>query len=323
MNHIHYLSSGRSSSIEELLQSNLASIRLRMCPSIRAMLARNWRASTGDLIVDEPKKIVVTKIGMNDVQQRSNDWLEQIGKHKARGAQIYLDYTDHHLGFESPMTDFYRKVILLVDKAIVPSRSMQNTLSRFYKKPIDIVEDPIEISPQAVKPINMPVTLLWFGHASNIEYLIQFLRVGFGPEDSFRLIILTNESGISIFSHASIESHARIECQTGLWSPRLMLHAASISDACIIPSNVKDPRKASASSNRLITAFALGLPVAADTLDSYAEFSDYYVDIRSAQFKKFIQNPAAFHAQIDLAQKKIIPRFAIEQSELAWARALL
>lgn len=287
------------------------------------MLAKQWRVTIGDQIVGTPEKILVTKIGINDIKKRSDEWLAQIKNHRFRGAQIHLDYTDHHLGFESPMADFYKQVIAMVDKATTPSTGMQNALSEFFKKTIDIVEDPIEISVQAIKSINKPVTLLWFGHASNIEYLLQFLRVGFDAGDSIKLIILSNEAGLNMFSRAKIESLAKIECQSGTWSPDLMLHAASKSDVCIIPSNVSDPRKSGASSNRLITAFALGLPVAADHLDSYAEFSDFYVDIRSFAFKELIQDPAAFHPQIVLAQKRIIPRFTMSHAETAWAQILI
>lgn len=310
-------------SIEILQQSTLASVRLRICPSIKAMLANQWRVTTGDRVVDTPLKIIVTKIGINDIQNRSNFWLEQIKSYKSTGTQIYLDYTDHHLGFKSPMSDFYREVMAYVDKVIAPSKGMKDALSNFYKKTIDIVEDPIEFSIKAIKPVHQPITLLWFGHASNIDYLIQFLRVGFEPGDLIRLIILSNEAGLNMLSQARIESSAKIEYQIGIWSPEVMLIAASKSDACIIPANPSDPKKSGASSNRLITALSLGLPVAADHLSSYVEFSDFYTDIRGAKFRKFIADPAVFHAQVTLAQSKIIPRFTLTQSEFAWAKALL
>jgi hypothetical protein len=211
----------------------------------------------------------------------------------------------------------------LVDKVVVPSASMQNVLASFFKKKIDLVEDPIEISIQVIKKISRPITLLWFGHASNIEYLIQFLRAGFEYGDSLKLIILSNEAGLNIFSQAKIESRAKIEIMTGLWSLELMLEAASNSDACIIPANPSDPRKSAASANRLATAFALGLPVAADNLYSFLEFSDFYADIRSIEFRRLIQDPSIFHAKVSLAQKKIIPRFTMAQSEIAWSQALI
>ena len=45
------------------------------------------------------------------------------------------------------------------------------------------------------------------------------------------------------------------------------------------------------SANRLITALALGLPTAADNLESYKEFSEFYVDIRSEKFRAVMRDP--------------------------------
>jgi len=290
------------------------------------MLANQWMVTTGDKIIDSPQKIVVAKIGAYDVQKRSKQWLEQIESHKSRGAKIYLDYTDHHLGFESVMSDFYRQVVVLVDKAVVPSKGMQKNLSNFFQETIDIVEDPIEITTQEIqfaKSINGPITLLWFGHSSNIEYLLKFIKTGFEAEDSLRIIILSNQAGINIFTQEKIESCAKIEYQLAIWSPQLMLHAATKADACIIPGNALDPRKSGASSNRLVTAFALGLPVAADHLDSYLEFSKFYTDLRGSEFRRLIQNPSEFHSRASLAQSEVVPRFSIAKSEVAWSKALL
>ena len=143
MNHIHYMTSGEPTSIDALQQSNLASIRLRICPSIRAMLNKQWKVTAGDQMFDNPKKIVVTKIGANDIHKRTKEWLKQIESHKSGGAQIYLDYTDHHLGFESPMSDFYSQVMALVDKVIVPSMSMQNALASLFKKKLILLKTPL------------------------------------------------------------------------------------------------------------------------------------------------------------------------------------
>lgn len=70
------------------------------------------------------------------------------------------------------------------------------------------------------------------------------------------------------------------------WSIDTMREAAQQSDVCLIPSDTQDPRKMAVSANRLITALALGLPTAADRLESYAEFGEYFTDIRSADLPR-------------------------------------
>ncbi len=323
MNHIHFLIPVESSSIEQLEQVNVASIRLRACPAIKTMLSKGWKVTIGDLILGNPKKIVVTKIFINQAQDRHKMWLRQIRHHKLLGAEIYLDYTDHHLSADSTVSKFYSECLQYVDTAIVPSRKMRELLFNFFTGPIIVIEDPIEFFNQPIKLTNKPITILWFGHASNINYLISFLKTGFKEGDEFNLIILSNKPGLDIFTNASKTSCAKIQFQTGLWSPQNMLYAATKADACIIPSNPIDPRKNGASSNRLITSFALGLPVAADNLESYIEFNDFYVDIRSAEFRNFFKDPSNFHEKTKLAQKIITPRFTIEQSKFLWSRALI
>jgi hypothetical protein len=86
---------------------------------------------------------------------------------------------------------------------------MQINLSNFFKATINIVEDPIEITTQTIKfnkPINGPITLLWFGHSSNIEYLLEFMRTGFEAGDSLRIIVLSNQAGLNMFTQSKIES---------------------------------------------------------------------------------------------------------------------
>lgn len=81
-----------------------------------------------------------------------------------------------------------------------------------------------------------------------------------------------------------------------------MVASADLCDLCIIPSDPRDRRKAGVSSNRLLTALALGLPTAADRLDSYIEHESYFADIRSPQFEGMLENPAAWHEAVRAAQ---------------------
>jgi hypothetical protein len=89
-----------------------------------------------------------------------------------------------------------------------------------------------------------------------------------------------------------------------------MISTSKFCDLVIIPSDTKDIKKRGASSNRLITALALGLPVACDLIDSYKEFSNYFTDIRSENFFTLLDTPNIFHGQVIAAQKNIVPQFS-------------
>ncbi len=320
MSNIHFLLQGNDQSIESISSSNLASMRLRIGPAVCGLMDNGFKVTYGEVISNAPGKVVVSKIGSNNIQARQIHWLQQIERAKLSGTKIFLDYTDHHLGFNSSMTWFYQNVMSMVDVAITSSRRMKQNLSHFFSGHICLIEDAIEISSQDVRPPNKICTLLWFGHASNIDSLINFLQHDFEVDNQIRLIILSNEAGLDYFSKFKFKTE--IEIQLGIWSLQTMIHASKNSDICIIPINNSDPKKNGASSNRLITALALGLPVAAGNLDSYSEFHRYYIDINGPEFSKLLRNPAIFHDQVRLAQREVVPKFAVDTIKSKWVTLL-
>ena len=322
MSSIHFLLPTIDENLESIFRSNMASIRLRIGPAIRGLIEHGEKVTFGEVIVNPTDKVIITKIGGNNILDRQNQWLQQIEYAKLSGAKIFMDYTDHHLGFESGMSDFYRNVLCMVDVATTSSRMMQQNLAMYYSGNIKLLEDAIEFFPHDIKPVNKPTTLLWFGHASNIEHLIPFIKLGFEAGDQIRLIILSNEAGLKYFSRAQFNLKAEIEIQLGIWSPEAMVHASKLADACIIPINNADPKKNGASSNRLITALALGLPVAAGALDSYKDFEKYYVDINGEEFRVLIEDPSKFHDRVKLAQLEVVPKFSVQNVASKWIELL-
>ena len=280
------------------------------------------KVTFGDLVISTPDKLVIGKIGSDNIQDRQKKWLLLIESIKASGGKIYLDYTDHHLGFDSQQSGFYRNVLRMVDTAITPSQMMQQNLAQFYFGPIKILEDAIDCSSQEIKLTKKPTTFLWFGHSSNIQSLTSFIKEGFRAEDQIRLIILSNQVALNYLTNTSLVSKAKIEIKLAIWSPQAMIQASQLADACIIPVNNSDPMKMGASSNRLITAFALGLPVATGNLKSYEEFKKYCVDINGEEFRSLIKDPSIFHGRIRLAQQEVVPRFSIENISKKWVELL-
>jgi hypothetical protein len=323
MKHLHCLINALPSPTSFLENSHLASIRMRAIPAIKAAKALNWRVTYGEDIQGSPNILLIGKIGADNIEIRQSLWLKKI-LHARRTGRILLDYTDHHLGFISPMSVFYREAIKEVDGCIVPSKAMAGLLAQHWPGEINTIEDPIEIQPLFPKTqFNMPVTLLWFGHSSNVEFLIDFLATGFSIGDRIRLIVLSNEAGINLFLGSNLVSLANIEFSVGLWSLDSMLSASKVADICIIPSDVNNPRKMAVSSNRLISALALGLPVAADNLTSYTDFSDYYCHLRSFQFREMLVNPQAFSIKTKQAQINVVPHFLMQKIEQDWRRLFM
>ena len=299
--HIHILIPGTYKTHEDLNVSNLASIRLRSAVVAKYLSQHGSTVSVGEFVTEISNIILVGKIGANDIEKRTKLWLDQIQSAKNKNIKIFVDYTDHHLGFESPMRIFYESALKLADYIITSSNYLKILLNNFYSKEIFVIPDAIEV-PVLSPKISKTNNILWFGHASNIQYLINFIEKYTKPNDVCKLIILSNDNGLNILSNHQFQNSVGFEIELKKWSVEGLIAASKISDICIIPSDPADPRKSGASSNRLITSIALGLPTAAEMLPSYEEFSKYFFNIRSnsifnimsdsssSEFKKLMTN---------------------------------
>ena len=310
---IHWLIPGNYNSVEDLSKSNLASIRMRAGLVGRHAHDIQVEFSAGDHINTKADIVVVGKIGGDCLNGRGNLWIKQLSEVKKQSKKIILDYTDHHLESSStPMGVFYKNVLPFIDKAVVPSTRISHSLMQFLDKEITVIEDPIEI--QITPPKNLPpsdeMTLLWFGHATNTSYLVNYLQNNSLCDADFRLIVLSNGPGLEILN--SLQQHFRstIRLDFAEWSLQNMINASLVSHGCLIPSDLNDSKKAGASSNRLITAFALGLPVSADVLDSYAPFADYFHNIRDTPLSEFNKQLASYAKKIEFAQDVVVPMFS-------------
>jgi hypothetical protein len=313
---IHWLVPYDNPSLDTILNSNLASIRLRLGCLLRQ---KNYEVTFGNNIPNSPYALVIGKIGATNNSLRENLWLNQIAQQKKIGAKIILDYTDDHLSFESPMTSFYERSLPYLNAAITSSLFLADKLRQKIKCFTEIIPDAIEVP--IFKPKikeNVSKNVFWFGHASNINYLIKFISKWRNLKQKMTLFILTNEQGIVIFNQTKFNIDKNLSIQLGLWSIQAMINTSNFCDLIIIPSDPSDPKKAGVSSNRLITALALGLPTAACIMESYKEYDQYFTDIDSEKFIELIDNPDKFHNQVLEAQDKIIPQFTQEAIGQKW-----
>jgi hypothetical protein len=319
--HIHILIPGTYKTHEELNFSNLASIRLRSAIVAKYMSQHGSTITVGEFIPEISNIILVGKIGANDIVRRTKLWLDQIQSSKNKNIKIFVDYTDHHLGFESPMRFFYEAVLKLADCIITSSNHLKISLNNYYSKEIFVIPDAIEVpilSPKASKTNR----ILWFGHATNIKYLINFIEKYKETDVIFKLIILSNDNGLNILSNHQFQTRIGFEIELQKWSVESLIAASKISDICIIPSDPEDPKKSGASSNRLITSIALGLPTAAELLSSYEEFSKYFLNIRSHSLFEIMSYSSSYESKklISEAQLKIVPKFLPQAVSQEWIK---
>ena len=313
---IHWLVPYDNPSSDTILNSNLASIRLRLGCLLKQ---KNYEVTFGSNIPNNPYALVIGKIGASNNNIRENLWINQITEQRKWGAKIILDYTDDHLNFNSPMTSFYEKSLPYIHAAVTSSTFLADKLKQKSKFFIETIPDAIEVP--IFKPKinqNNSKNIFWFGHASNINYLINFISQWRNLKQKTTLFTLTNEQGVIIFNQAKFNTDKNLSIQLGLWSIQAMINTSKFCDLIIIPSDPSDPKKAGVSSNRLITALALGLPTAASVMGSYKEYAQYFIDIDSEKFIELIDHPDNFHNQVLEAQDKIIPQFTQEAIGKKW-----
>jgi len=315
MKSIHWLIGENTLSRDDLHASHMASVRMRVAIASNAITKKTgltFDASKELNGSNPPNILVLGKIPPGEPHVHAL-WMSYVKSVKAAGGKVILDYTDNHLGFDTHFAElaaFYREALPFVDLAVCSSPLLQRALQVAFPGPIHVIVDPVEIDPVAPKAYaNSPRTALWFGHSSNLAYLLELLTSSL-KDVHMRLICLTDPHGQGVLCDAIPVIPITIDVAYYPWSIQSMLSAAAESDVCLIPSDPADPRKQGVSSNRLITAFNLGLPTAAEMLDSYREFSDYFLDIRSGELLDLFNDPLAYADKIEKAQRELSGQFS-------------
>lgn len=308
--------------IQDLEKSNLASIRLRTAVAANTAKANGYEIDFSD--GQRPAAadvLIVAKIDYVSDARRPERWLAHLRAAKHAGVRIIIDYTDHHLAVESPASHFYKEAFKLADTVVCSSQMLADHLAKYTSCKRMVIEDPIEVSIRAPKNKEGELlTALWFGHASNLAYLIEYLRNEFRHPTAMRLILMTNVYPLNqeIIDHLDHPELVSLEINVIPWSLKDMEIAAEISDFCLLPTGIHDPRKNGASSNRLLTALALGLPVATDLLASYMPLRKYFADIRSEEIKGLLEKPNAYFSKVKDAQRIIEAQYTKEAIAKRW-----
>jgi hypothetical protein len=297
--------------------------------ALRAAQTAGWHSSFGPRIdlksLGDASCVVVGKPGSNDVEQLGPLWIESLAKAKAVRCQILVDYTDHHLGVSTDLSDFYRKLLPLVDAMIVPSYSLAIQLQAYFSGAVLVVPDALEVPITApVRHNHIPPRALWFGHGTNLIHLAKALApIGRQLRGApLELRVLSNRQAIEQFKRALTAIPDGISLKAGDWSlPAMQAHAAAC-DFCLLPSDPSDPRKLGVSSNRLLTALAMGLPVAASPLASYKQFSEFFVDLEVGGLSELASAPARFHDMVVRAQQTVLPDYLAPSMQMRWLDCL-
>lgn len=249
---------------------DMASYRYRA-----AIPAREIGASLNDLSADT---LIFAKPSPQDL------W--EMGKAKARGATVIVDFCDPHFDWMH-----YREALRLADFVTCPTETMMAVIrEQDAEKTIHIIPDPYEY-PEA-KPHCQGVNLLWFGHAVNKHSLERVL-----PEiTDYPLLVVSNFAGAVP------------------WSKETMNQAFANADIVILPKteDYKSP-------NRAIESIRQGCFVVAEPQPSLKDFPIWQGNIKEG-IEWARQNPDLANQQTSKAQKYVMERYSPPTLASAWKK---
>jgi hypothetical protein len=305
---LHFMAPGVKTA-DQLYCSNLASTRLRIAVPARYVSSRpDVLCSFGEQIPDvKLDALLVGKIGANNIEVRANEWLAQIVRLRERGVKIILDYTDNHLTTNSVLSAFYTRAVHLATDITVPSEEMRLAMHSNLPVRVSVIPDALEYASNQPRETGS-MNGIWFGHGSNLPYLIDYLR---SNNQTSEIDSLTVCSDLNALKFIEAERAGLGLRRLGLipWSIENLRIAMSSADFALLPVGMNDPRKSGAGPNRLLTALAHGVAVFTQRLSSYAPLSAYFFDIDTLKGGLTLENVIKGKAMAKIAQERVIPNY--------------
>ena len=282
---------------KEFINSHIASYRLRLSYVFKAAIQLGYKV-TGNLSVPRNADFYyIGKLTKNMDQKKITEIIQNLDKKKP---SIFIDYTDDLLEAKNiEQKKVYEKLMSINSIAIVPVNGLGEKLKKIGKKFFVIPDGIDNISERHPHLHNNRIkNVLWTGHSSNIDSLLRIISKDL-VKYKFNLHMVSNQRFFEIFKNTKFNITPKCNPTGYLWNINKLKDVSKKCDFAILPTD-----KIWASANRLITAFRLGLPVIAETISSYKEYSDYYCNFDQDSVQNMFNFPENWHQSVIIAQKK-------------------
>lgn len=313
MSKLHILS--LRNDINNFEKSTLASERLRLSYIVKSALSCGYQVTAGPNIPSSAQIVLQGKLTEAFGGEVVNHFLNQL---QICSAKTLVDYTDDWLANPQSVTGkIYQNLIKLSDFVSVPVQGLSRAVVK-PKENIFLIPDGLDsFGPfPPSNHINATKQVLWFGHSTNIQSLLDYLDGDFGL-NKFILNVVSNQSGLDKIAEYKFTESRGFETRNFVWSTNNLREVANHCDLTILPIN-----KRFASANRLLTAFNLGLPVISSASESHKPFSEFYAKSGTNQAKKLFENPTLWHKKVNFAQEKVQMLYSDKKIIEGWSAAL-
>lgn len=273
--------------------SLVASHRLRAEIPAKALALRGHdvRAVSGtedlnSLMPNTPTILIIPKISSPNrsmFTQEISTAMRAIIEARQVGIKVVVDYSDDLVGMNDHRSQGTLKILQTADAVVCSSLPLAQRV-RWYvhkSKPVLTIADPVEgvrQNPHA-EPHDGITRVLWFGHATNLHSLQNYLGhlEEISRHYSLNLEVLTRlpQAHASGFMAVVNRLSSSLSCNVHLWSgPGSLSKALSRSHLVFHPVNLNGPKRF-ASNNRITEAIWGGCFVVSAPLNSYMPFQNY------------------------------------------------
>lgn len=350
---VHSLSKAGSQDAEAWKHSEfLASTRLQLGPARVAaeklgltINAINLRSEEANCIqkIGKPRCCIIGKLNHPDnnyAQRIAMANLAGLALLKSRNIPTAITYCDNSAAaLRSPISTLYQSLLHHGDHIIFPSQTMMNFGQQWAPKNSTqkhwVIEDPCFLPAQPFRTLSETDTckIIWFGHNSNLKYLMDNLTSiihNCNTNYTYELTILSDEG-----SCMCAKKHFENTSNIGNWKLRLVKwdtknqpfqlgKELNRSHICLIPSDPKDPRKSGASHNRAVDALISGCAVVAAPLPSYVELRKSLIlsDQYSAAINFVIDDYKRLTKKWSVTRENDLKRFMPRQNISSWEKLI-
>ncbi len=282
----------------QFIKSDIASYRLRLSYVYNAAIELGFLVTGGLEVPDNANIYYIGKITKEMDKKFFFNIINKISKNKSL---VLTDYTDDWLSIsESKNKEIYSELIKIDSKIIVPVFGLAKQL---HKRGINafVIPDGIDNIPNN-KPSpknNKTKNVLWHGHSSNIKSVLRILEKDL-VDYNFNLHLVSSSFAFNIIKNTKFLKKPKCKLIAHLWDIKKLQDVSKKCDFAILPTD-----KNWASANRLVTTFRLGLPIIAETISSYSEYSNFYSKFNKSEIKNMFYSPEKWYKSVELAQLKI------------------
>jgi hypothetical protein len=249
---------------------------------------------------------------------------------RARGTKVLADFSDDH--FMHPATGpVYRALANAVDRVTASTPALAQVLAAHTAAPVSVITDPVE-GPRGEPrtgsgAADRPMSLLWFGHPTNLDTLKHGLRQMEPAQTPYSLTLVTmpRVGGENIVREVSERWHGTGRtCRLVPWSVAAVFQALRECDAVVIPSDPYDHRKQVKSPNRFTEALWAGRFVLAHPLPAYEALAAYgwVGDDLGEGLRWYAGNCAAARQRIEAGQAVVEERHTPRAVARHWKSAI-